>query len=119
MRPCLAAITRPVNAVAITIMPATMVFAGSDPDRVRVGGINRHRSDREDVLIVKYRRPGRAGVLRAPDTARTDADDPCGRIVLQDFDIADPARHESRSDIAEFKPVEIGRGHRIGGRLLF
>ena len=119
MVPALTAIARAIDTIAKAEVTTAMVLTGADPDRVRIVRINRHRADGINALIIEDRRPGRAGILGAPDTAGTDTDNPGRRIILHDLDIADPAGHQGRADRAEFQTGECTGIHRTAIAVIF
>ena len=69
VRPRVAAVGRLVDAVAVAHVVARVRFAGTDPDGVVVGGIDRHRADRARRLLVEDRIPRLCAVRRFPDAA--------------------------------------------------
>ena len=112
VRPRLAAVQALVDAVADADVAAADVLTRADPDRVRVGRVERDAADRVGGLAVEDRRPRRAGVLRLPHAARADGHVPDVALLRVDGDVADAARHDGRPDVAEGQARQRGFGHR-------
>ena len=106
VRPGLAAVRAPVDAVAEADVAPADVLARAHPDGLRVRRVERDAADRVRRLGVEHRRPGRAGVLRLPDAARADRDVPGVPLQGVDDDVADPSRHDGWADVAEGEPRE-------------
>ena len=117
--PGLAAVDRPVDAVAVGDAALAVVLAGADPDRERVLRVERDAADRVRALAVEDRRPGRARVGRLPDAARGDRDVPDRVVPRVDGDVADAPGGHRRPDAAEREPgeglgLELRRVVRVG-----
>ncbi len=124
IRPGLSAVEAFIDAVAVSDVTAADVFARPDPDDLGIDGVQRQAADGIRRLAVEDRRPGRPGVFRFPDAARTDGHIP-GRFSFGvDDDVADPAGHDCRPDVAEGQAGEkpgrekaglFGRGRLVPG----
>ncbi len=124
VRPGLAAVRAPIDAVAEADVTPADVLARAHPDVLGIGRVEGEAADRVRGLRVEDGRPGRAGVLRLPDAARAHGHVPGGPLQGMDGDVADPSRHDGRADVAEGEPREelrvearSGRGRRFGARL--
>ena len=115
--PGLAAVQALVDAVAEADMASADVLARAHPDGLGIRRVEGDAADRVRRLGVEDRRPGRAGVFGLPDAAGADRDIP--RVPLRvDDDVADPAGHDGRADVAEGQArEELGGEARRGAAL--
>ena len=82
--PARAAIVRPVNTVAEPDVTSPHVFAGADPNNVRIARVRGQTADGVACLVVEDGSPGRAGVGGLPDTTRTDGHIPDALVLGMD-----------------------------------
>ena len=105
MRPRHAAVSGPVNSIAVRDVIARISFAGSDPDIARVAWRNRYGADRCDGLTVEDGLPRRHRVARLPHTAPGRADIGERRIAIGTRDCGQSSTGERRTDIAPCERV--------------
>ena len=96
--PALSTVGRFVDAVAVGHRALTVVLARADPDDVRVLRVQGHATDGVGALVVEDRRPGRAGVVGLPHSARGDGNELPLRLPGVDRDVADSSGDETRSE---------------------
>ncbi len=81
MRPRLAGVGRPIDAVAERHAVARIALARAYPHDVAIGGRDGDRADREHRLMIEKRPERRARVGRLPDAAVRTADIEGGRVA--------------------------------------
>src|SRR6266446_10166568 len=79
--PALAAVIGAVDAVAVTDAALAIVFAGADPDDIRIPGIERDNADGVGAFIIKDWSPGGARVGCLPNAARSGGDKVVAAVV--------------------------------------
>jgi len=111
-----AAVDGLVNAVAERDRVPAGRLPRPDPDDVRIRLGDGEVADRNGRLLVEHGHPGRSGVLRLPDAARTDGrvDDP--GPGFDRLDVGRPSAGQGRADRSPGERPEklFHRGGRLG-----
>jgi hypothetical protein len=96
--PRLAGVVGAIEAIAITDAALAVVFAGADPDDLRIPGVQRDGADRIRSFIVEDRSPGRTGIGRLPHSARSHCDIICACVPGMHGECSDATRGDGRPD---------------------
>ena len=94
-------------AIAIANMPASDILTGTNPDHVRIIGIDGYTTDRVRTLVIKNRLPGNTGIGGFPYTAGTYSNIPGIVVIGMDGNIGNASGHEGRPHMSEF---QTGKG---------
>ena len=118
MRPRLAAVAAAVDAVAERRVVARVLLAGADVDDVGIRRRQRDLADRQHVLVVEDRLPGRAAVDGLPDAAVGAGHVEDERVAGHPDDDRDAAGLVGRPDAAEGQASKRVHLRRAGWGLL-
>src|SRR5262249_19144531 len=106
VRPGFAAVVAAVHPVAERGVVARILFAGADIDDVGIRRGELDRADRDDVLVVEDRLPGRAAVGRFEDAAVGARYVEAEWIPGHADDHRDASRLVRRTDVSEGQALE-------------
>ncbi len=109
------AVLRTVDAVAVAHAALAVVFPRAHPDHAGVLGVEGQAPDGVGAFLFEDRRPGGSGVDGLPHAARGRRHEIVRGIFRVHREVHDPARHEGRSDGAQF---QAGEGLGTPGSLL-
>ena len=113
VRPALAAVRAPVDAVPPRRTLPAGALAGADPDDRRVPLVERDRTDRVGALMLEDGDQRDSVVVRLEDAAGGGRHVELRRVGLHDGKVNDPPAHDGGADVAGAQGVQL-RGGDLG-----